>query len=853
MEKYLSVIPLMVTYVVLVYSISVPSNIKSSLSVNQKISCSESLVSGKLVVDCSNRNLSYIPTWLSGNISELVVSNNPLRKLPDNSFMKFRKLQRLVLCNCEIQHLDEHSFHGLTHLLLLDLSSNKLMATTISLHAFRPLERLTDLLIHNNLFFMNNKYPDIAISYLYNLNHLSIDAMKLVQFGHGFQNLSSLKALTIKTDRADSVTLKNTSISPICKASSELKYFQIDINYGFLIAIDIGIYEHCKALTGLRVFADHYSDIKMILGSLYGLQGRSMEYLKFPSCNKRIGIDPISLTSFDFRYLRNICTKQLDIQSNNVRLDSSFTSALLSLKHKDCLEKINIAENVFTFEFSPYFVLFANFVNLRHLDLFSMKKLGVEQTFQATSGISNRSRNMENKSLFGFNTSRHINIYLSHNIEFINSSYMQTSGVDIPIITFHGGKLATLDFSYSHFDSCDGEVLGLTLLTHLGMSGWNCQEIGPKLLNNMTSLKILEAEDNNLEEGFSNNFGQTFLRGLKNLSILKLSRNMLTKLHEEFFVDQHEFLQEIYLGGNKFKNIPFDVPVFSKLQFIDLSNNVINTLSKSEQEDLDNVEKKTDFITLDLSGNQLQCTCNNLNFLRWMNKTNVKFRNIANTNCVDDEQTAKNITDILNNIDAFARKCTTEFWLMFSAISVTILITGLILSVLVYRYRFVLEYFILRIKRRLKKYKPLEDNFEYDVFVSYSSLDYEWVTRCLYVNLSGEFKVCLYDRDFIPGVPISENIINAIDSSRKVMFVITENFLNSSWGNYEMEMTRMHAFQNGRDSIVIVLLKDDIAVSDMPKVLRSLWWKVVCLQWSDSLLPGGEDLFWARTRDSILH
>jgi hypothetical protein len=53
----------------------------------------------------------------------------------------------------------------------------------------------------------------------------------------------------------------------------------------------------------------------------------------------------------------------------------------------------------------------------------------------------------------------------------------------------------------------------------------------------------------------------------------------------------------------------------------------------------------------------------------------------------------------------------------------------------------------------------------------------------------------------IIGNSIGENIIQAIDSSRKVIFIITENFLNSDWGSYELEMTRMHAFQRDNDNM----------------------------------------------------
>jgi hypothetical protein len=50
------------------------------------------------------------------------------------------------------------------------------------------------------------------------------------------------------------------------------------------------------------------------------------------------------------------------------------------------------------------------------------------------------------------------------------------------------------------------------------------------------------------------------------------------------------------------------------------------------------------------------------------------------------------------------------------------------------------------------------------------------------------FDICFDEKTFIPGTPIGENIIQAIDSSRKVIFIITKNFLQSDWGSYELEM-----------------------------------------------------------------
>ena len=128
--------------------------------------------------------------------------------------------------------------------------------------------------------------------------------------------------------------------------------------------------------------------------------------------------------------------------------------------------------------------------------------------------------------------------------------------------------------------------------------------------------------------------------------------------------------------------------------------------------------------------------------------------------------------------------------------------------------------------------------FEFDVYISYRHYDITWV-KVLHYNLeSMGFNLCLDEKTFIVGNPIGENIIQAIDSSRKVIFIITENFLNSDWGSYELEMTRMHAFQRDNDNMVIVVIKDNIPMERIPHVLQSMWFKMTSVKWpKESSLP----------------
>ena len=117
------------------------------------------------------------------------------------------------------------------------------------------------------------------------------------------------------------------------------------------------------------------------------------------------------------------------------------------------------------------------------------------------------------------------------------------------------------------------------------------------------------------------------------------------------------------------------------------------------------------------------------------------------------------------------------------------------------------------------------------------------------------FILCLDEKTFIVSKHIGENIIQAIDSSRNIILIITENFLNSDWGSYELEMTRMHAFQRDSDNMVIVVIKDDIPMERIPHVLKSMWFKITCIKWpNESSLPcETEEFFNEMLNISISH
>ncbi|XP_052094202.1 uncharacterized protein LOC127730112 isoform X2 [Mytilus californianus] len=90
--------------------------------------------------------------------------------------------------------------------------------------------------------------------------------------------------------------------------------------------------------------------------------------------------------------------------------------------------------------------------------------------------------------------------------------------------------------------------------------------------------------------------------------------------------------------------------------------------------------------------------------------------------------------------------------------------------------------------------KACSRKFEFDFFVSHSHKDEDWVTNILLRHLESQFdeqdvafKGCIADRDFIPGISILDNIIGAIKRSNKVILILTDHFVSSSWCQYEAD------------------------------------------------------------------
>ncbi|KAL1430320.1 hypothetical protein MTO96_015029 [Rhipicephalus appendiculatus] len=156
----------------------------------------------------------------------------------------------------------------------------------------------------------------------------------------------------------------------------------------------------------------------------------------------------------------------------------------------------------------------------------------------------------------------------------------------------------------------------------------------------------------------------------------------------------------------------------------------------------------------------------------------------------------------------------------------TFMVTALIINV-AYRKRWYITYAFLYLKVAIKGYKRRRngDTFLWDGFLSYHASDADWVREVLLQKLESppmEFRLCVAERNFIPGIKITENICRAIAQSRTSLFVISREFYRSRWCMFELSLAQHRLFESDRQDSMVFIKKNDVDESEMSALLQYL-------------------------------
>jgi hypothetical protein len=101
-----------------------------------------------------------------------------------------------------------------------------------------------------------------------------------------------------------------------------------------------------------------------------------------------------------------------------------------------------------------------------------------------------------------------------------------------------------------------------------------------------------------------------------------------------------------------------------------------------------------------------------------------------------------------------------------------------------------------------------QPEYKYDVFISYSHADKEWVQGWLMPELEkARLRVCIDSRDFDLGVPAVVNMERAVDLSRHTLLVLTPAWVASEWTAFESLLVQTSDPAGRRQRLIPLLLK----------------------------------------------
>ncbi|KAI4882054.1 hypothetical protein NFI96_007681 [Prochilodus magdalenae] len=306
-------------------------------------------------------------------------------------------------------------------------------------------------------------------------------------------------------------------------------------------------------------------------------------------------------------------------------------------------------------------------------------------------------------------------------------------------------------------------------------------------------------------------------------------------------------LNRLYMSSTGLQSLDFLIQAnLTKMQYLQLSKNALAVINKTIIMSLANLTY------IDLQGNPFSCDCSNAWFVDWTKKQN-------DTQVINADQLTCNYPSKLRGnklMELDFESCTVDKG-FFCFISTTVSILLIMCSSIAYhffKWQVVYAYYRLLafLYNNNQQRKGQSSGFLYDAFISYNANDELWVMSELLPQLEGEqgWKLCLHHRDFQPGKPIMDNIVDGIYSSRKTICVISHHYLESEWCSREIQVASFRLFDEKKDVLILVFLENIPAHQLSPYYrMRKLIKKRTYLSWPKP----GEDtrVFWQKLRMAL--
>ena len=335
------------------------------------------------------------------------------------------------------------------------------------------------------------------------------------------------------------------------------------------------------------------------------------------------------------------------------------------------------------------------------------------------------------------------NFLSSTKVLYVNRVVPYPKTIDISYCAFEmyvNDFIEELHFTQNNFPTFD-VILDLSpTIKFLNLSHNRIENLNRFTFILLPSLTAVDLSNNNLynthqfEHLYENTFFALFRKNPK-LNLINMSFNRLSSLPTDTFICNND-LQQLYLSNNFIREITFNISHLVNLTILDLRFNFIKAFNETSRRFLtslyENQTRAHNNLSFELllEGNPLSCECSSLEFLHWfisspiLTKTRHSYQcSLQGQEMQIDERSIKAAQEDCDKNSRRIRRVLLSTLIPTTVVAVMILIT-------VYLYR--------RRQRRLQwqrytdRVRLLRNNtgqFQFPVFLSYCSVDNEFVTR----------------------------------------------------------------------------------------------------------------------------